>query len=356
MLKTIIRPPSSTLTCSQPIRRSYLSIPPKNPIYRALPASDVLVSYLADVDIDEFRQRAFVPQKPILITTRSPTIPDSATSQTARLLGLGIPAAQKWFCPRRQDGSNGDGAGAPCAVVPSRTYLEPFQEAVLPYELIVNTKDEYIPDTGWPPLGDGVRPVTAPVIDRSLGTKFHRFRAPLQLFLETCGWTLPPKQLYIAQAQIADLPKQLQDDLPTPRIVTEAKLGDVYDANIWMGIPPTYTPLHKDPNPNLFVQLASTKLVRLVPPSIGGQLFREVQEKTGQRGPSSLRGDEMMDGPERDALDEAVWGTDVTEDGVGTGIEVIVRPGEALFIPNGWWHSIKSVGTDVTASVNWWFR
>ena len=60
----------------------------------------------------------------------------------------------------------------------------------------------------------------------------------------------------------------------------------------------------------------------------------------------------MMEGPERAALDEAVWGKDAN----GEGYDAMVNPGDALFIPNGWWHSIKSVGGGVTASVNWWFR
>jgi mannose-6-phosphate isomerase-like protein (cupin superfamily) len=59
----------------------------------------------------------------------------------------------------------------------------------------------------------------------------------------------------------------------------------------------------------------------------------------------------MMEGPERDALDEVVWG-----EGQREGYEALVGPGDALFIPKGWWHSIKSVGSEVTASVNWWFR
>jgi ribosomal protein L16 Arg81 hydroxylase len=59
----------------------------------------------------------------------------------------------------------------------------------------------------------------------------------------------------------------------------------------------------------------------------------------------------MMEGPERDTLDEAVWGPGVSE-----CFEATVSPGDALFIPKGWWHSIKSIGTDITASVNWWFR
>jgi len=119
-----------------------------------------------------------------------------------------------------------------------------------------------------------------------------------------------------------------------------------------MGIPPTYTPLHKDPNPNLFVQLASSKRIRLFEPATGFKIFRDVQLRIGQHGSASFRGYEMMEGPERDALDEAVWGSTVK----GEGYEAMVGPGDALFIPRGWWHSIKSVGNGVTASVNWWFR
>ncbi|TVY16036.1 hypothetical protein LARI1_G007339, partial [Lachnellula arida] len=60
----------------------------------------------------------------------------------------------------------------------------------------------------------------------------------------------------------------------------------------------------------------------------------------------------MMEGPERDVLDEDVWSRDARME----CFEVDVGPGEALFIPKGWWHSIKSIGPTVTASVNWWFR
>jgi hypothetical protein len=34
-----------------------------------------------------------------------------------------------------------------------------------------------------------------------------------------------------------------------------------------IGHPPTYTPLHRDPNPNIFVQLAGEKVVRLLAPT-----------------------------------------------------------------------------------------
>jgi hypothetical protein len=127
----------------------------------------------------------------------------------------------------------------------------------------------------------------------------------------------------------------------------KAGKGDIYDANIWMGIPPTYTPLHRDPNPNLFVQLASSKLVRLFKPDTGGAIFRNVQQKIQSRASATLRGNEMMEGPQRVALEDAVWNRPESIE----GYEVVVRPGDALFIPQGWWHSIKSIGADVTASV-----
>ena len=160
------------------------------------------------------------------------------------------------------------------------------------------------------------------------------------------------QQLYIAQAQISDLPKELQDDLPTPGLVRKAGKGDIYDANIWIGLPPTYTPLHKDPNPNLFLQLASSKRVRIFDPKVGAAIFRTVQQSISQSASSVFRGDEMMMGPERDALDKAVWSESVAKH----GYEATVDPGDALFIPTGWWHSFKSTGEDVNASVNWWFR
>jgi hypothetical protein len=234
--------------------------------------------------------------------------------------------------------------------------LSPFCGTIVPYELIVESKTNHKDvDIGTKSQGsNGSHDLSKILNDLTKGSRhgaFHRFNAPLSLFLQACR-SNSAQRLYIAQAQIADLPKQLRDDLPTPSLVKEAGKGDVYDANIWMGIPPTYTPLHKDPNPNLFVQLASSKRVRIFKPSVGASIFREVQQSIGQRSSSAFRGEEMMEGPERDALDESVWGQSVGTE----GYEVVVSPGDALFIPKGWWHSIKSTGTGVTASVNWWFR
>src|SRR5690606_6150912 len=96
--------------------------------------------------------------------------------------------------------------------------------------------------------------------------------------------------------------------LPTPDIVRRAGKGDVYASSIWLGLEPTYTPLHRDPNPNLFVQLRGAKLVRLLPPKVGNALYQEVQRLLGRAGSSRIRGADMMHGPERQLLHERVWG------------------------------------------------
>lgn len=162
------------------------------------------------------------------------------------------------------------------------------------------------------------------------------------------------KKLYIAQFQIPDLPVQLQEDLPTPRIVAEAGKGDVYNSSIWLGLEPTYTPLHRDPNPNLFCQLLGSKTVRLLPPKAGDRLYGEVQARLQRNGSSRIRSFEMMDGPERVMLNAATWGSEAPKDCV----EAQVEAGDALFVPKGWWHSVRSTHRDgrLNASVNWWFR
>jgi len=149
--------------------------------------------------------------------------------------------------------------------------------------------------------------------------------------------------------------------------VTGAGKGDIYDSSIWLGLAPTHTPLHRDPNPNLFVQLAGRKVVRVFEPAIGRELF-------AQAGSGGVRlGEEMMAGEGRAALDAVVWDDleleweqqkqeqkqqhdDVKVNGIMVGYEAVLDAGDGMFIPKGWWHSIKGVGDGIVGSVNWWFR
>ncbi|KAH0344349.1 Clavaminate synthase-like protein, partial [Aureobasidium melanogenum] len=162
--------------------------------------------------------------------------------------------------------------------------------------------------------------------------------------------------IYLAQASLSDLPSFLLEDLPTPELVSKAGKGDVYDTSIWLGQAPTYTPLHRDPNPNLFVQLAGKKQVRLFKPDLGNAIFHHVQASIGGAANATMRGAEMMEGAERAALEQAVWHPSSGAFWASEGLQCELGSGDGLFIPKGWWHSIKGVGQGMIGSVNWWFR
>ncbi|KAL6893112.1 cupin-like domain-containing protein [Trichoderma longibrachiatum] len=283
---------------------------------------------------------------------------DTPTSPT-----YSLPAFQKWF---EKDDDNG--------TFRLSTYLNPYHQWMFPYELIK-------------PASRGAETIalfqdslssSQDVIDRSLaealqsaiseaspGQQFFQLHAPLELLIKALDFNKaqrrkanPPIQLYIAQSLLPDLPSTLQSDVPTPEVLSRVGRGDIYSSSIWLGTEPTYTPLHRDPNPNLFCQLCSSKAVRLLPPATGHELYHRVQMMLRGSGNSRMRSTEMMEGEERELLYGAVWETGAEEMEVADIQEVTLRAGDALFIPKGWWHSIKSERSDgnINASVNWWFR
>lgn len=237
-----------------------------------------------------------------------------------------LPAISRWFVPRDQDKNKNDSEKTVWEL--NREYLEPFGDTLVPLELTQFAKESSEEDT------------------------FYRENAPLSVFLTWTRRNTPGISLYLAQAPTADLPQQLRSDVPVPEIATHAGIGDIYNTNLWIGRAPTYTPLHRDPNPNLFVQLAGRKVVRLFPPDVGLGVFEQVRKSLGgDGGPGAIRGEEMMAGKEKKLLEKAVW-----EDEEWEGFEAHLDRGDGLFIPKGWWHSIKGVDEGITASVNWWFR
>lgn len=263
---------------------------------------------LHDNKADIFREKCFNPAVPALMPRETYAF---------------LPAITKWFCTDRQN---------PNLLQLNAAHLLRFGDPLVPLEL---TRE--------------VAGAHSPAADL-----FQRFHAPLSLFL---AWTRQERQgqdrLYLAQASVSDLPRELQDDLPPPKVVTHAGKDSIYDINLWIGLAPTHTPLHRDPNPNLFVQMAGTKIVRLYEPEAGDKLFRRVQHELGRDGSPVFRGEEMMSGPEKSLLDELVWSPETSKLGQEYSIyEACVQRGDGLFIPKGWWHSIKGVGSGLTASVS----
>ncbi|KAJ9668620.1 hypothetical protein H2201_001262 [Coniosporium apollinis] len=277
------------------------------------------VPILPTGDVETFRTQYFNPGRPVLFPRKH--------------FSGSLPAVQKWFKPRNAVQNTWQ---------LDKEYLSQFGDTLVPLELTTPTPPALSPQQA--------ETTTA---QKEPSETFHRFHAPLSLFL---GWTSrrlthlqidPEARLYLAQASISDLPKGLSADLSTPKVVRKAGKGDLYDANIWIGVPPTCTPLHKDPNPNLFVQMAGEKVVRLFEPEVGRGIYERVRMLHGD-GRASVRGAEMMVGEEAKALEEEVWG-----EGQEKGWEAQLNRGDGLFIPLGWWHSIRGVGEGVSGSVRY---
>ncbi|KAI0589822.1 Cupin-8 multi-domain protein [Pyrenophora tritici-repentis] len=250
---------------------------------------------------------------------------------------LEIPARTKWFTPEIE--------GFRYPSVLNAAYLGQYGESIVPLEV--------------------TRSVSSNDDGKSAQNTFERMEAPLSLLLQHMTATEPQNtQLYLAQHSLTDLAAPLQEDIPTPKDFFAAlhSKGDVYGSSLWMGRPPTVTPLHRDPNPNFFVQLAGKKVVRLMQPKVGYALYERMKAQIGgTKGGASMRGVEMMQGKEKELLEDLVWSKDKDNMNDPTmhdvsGFEVTLRPGDALFIPLGWWHAVRGHGKGVNASVNWWFR
>jgi hypothetical protein len=214
------------------------------------------------------------------------------------------------------------------------TYLEQYGDATVPLELTRSSANS-----------------------ESRNETFERFEAPLSLLLQHMSAAeAQDTRLYLAQHSLADLPAPLQEDLPTPSTFLSHlnARGDIYASSLWMGRPPTRTPLHRDPNPNLFVQLAGKKTIRLMKPAEGRIVYESVRQRVqGAGGDANIRGEEMMQGEEMEGLEMAVWNKDGEDGDIGaTGVEATLRSGDALYIPYGWWHAVRGVGKGANASVS----
>jgi len=254
------------------------------------------VAVLDDNSINHFRKNAFTPEIPTVFTK----------SQFNDL-----PAITKWFT-EEQNGTKSL----------NEKYMNQFSNTIVPLEI-------YSKKHG-----------------------FARTSQTMSFFVqaskhEYCQQT----SVYLAQASLSDLPVELQNDVPTPDLVIKSGKGDVYATSLWLGRAPTYTPLHRDPNPNLFVQLAGKKEVRLMPPQDGRKLFERVQAELNGSRSTAFRGEEMMHGREREMLEEAVWGSGNVDLDHDTLQHCELEAGDGLFIPKGWWHSIKSVDEGMIGSV-----
>ena len=113
------------------------------------------------------------------------------------------------------------------------------------------------------------------------------------------------------------------------------------DVNIGMGTGGTRTPLHYDTYDNLLVQLVGAKYVRLYSKSSSPKLYVSKNQSYGGQGNMSDLDCEREDFKEHPLAKDCGY------------TEVVLFPGDCLFIPSREWHYVRSLSSSV--SVNFWF-
>lgn len=291
------------------------------------------IPVLSDASLETFRREAFEPGKPALFPRKH--------FET-------IPAVQRWFENAKQG-----------RVALNVAYLSKFGATIVPLEITNNGQFVRVEHS----LSFFLECVKASTSryrkkhNRYFSAYVPHARAIVKretesndFFTSTSTVTTPTARVYLAQASLADFPKALRDDVPTPEVVLQAGKGDIYDSSLWIGQAPTYTPLHRDPNPNVFVQLAGKKKIRCFAPRVGHAIFAKVQEQIGGSAVATMRGEEMMQGEEKQALENEVWQSAGSH--MEHCFEAEVDSGDGLYIPKGYWHSVKGEGNGIVGSVS----
>lgn len=151
---------------------------------------------------------------------------------------------------------------------------------------------------------------------------------------------------YMAQFDLLSAVPRLAHDAPG---LAHTRAGPKQDreqwrSNTWIGPAHTFTPLHRDPYHNAFVQVVGHKRVHLLPPALADTLL----QGRGNTVPSVLCEADLLepDAIRNPELHEAVTTSTVTQ--------AVLEPGDVLYIPHGWLHCVQSLSTSV--SVNFWYR
>lgn len=151
---------------------------------------------------------------------------------------------------------------------------------------------------------------------------------------------------YLAQHQLFDQIPELRADIDIPdycciHLVDNDDDDNDVDINAWFGPKGTISPCHYDPKHNLLVQVVGRKLIKLYPPSVSTSLYPHKDQL--------LRNTSQVD-VEKPDHDKFPLFNQILEQ---SQQELILNPGDMLYIPPKHWHYVRSL--DVSFSVSFWW-
>lgn len=186
----------------------------------------------------------------------------------------------------------------------------------------------------WQDMGSGV-PVTSLTFDAYADLILNGEAYQHDLYLARCSLK------GTALDNMSDL-TQAEQWLKLPMPVTSQ--------NLWCGPSGHTSCLHYDPMDGTLIQLAGTKQITLFPPSQLYNLYPFSIWNHLIHGAKRRAGYSKLDPNKPDFQSFPKF-----ELAMRHRIVLILKPGELLFIPAGWWHEVTSIGSGMVCSINrWW--
>ena len=160
-------------------------------------------------------------------------------------------------------------------------------------------------------------------------------------FERTKGEHNRSKIAYLAQHQLFEQIPELSKDIDMAP--TLCGITGPSNINVWIGTGGTRTPLHFDSYDNILVQIVGSKIVRLYGKEETSKLYvlkkgEHMYAKQGNMSAIDCENENFIQHPE-------------AKDAKYT--EVILSPGDCLFIPKFTWHYVRSLTT--SSSINFWW-
>ncbi|XP_058209299.1 lysine-specific demethylase JMJ31 isoform X2 [Rhododendron vialii] len=154
------------------------------------------------------------------------------------------------------------------------------------------------------------------------------------------------QQIYLAQVPIMSIENEervqlgtLREDIQRPAFLETKELASI---NLWMNNAHSRSSTHYDPHQNVLCVVAGCKQVVLWPPSASPFLY-----PMPLYGEASNHSAVNLEKPDLSIHPRAEQSMEYSQ-------KVILHAGDALFIPEGWFHQVDS--EDLTIAVNFWWR